>query len=294
MLSLMVSPPLEASRSPAEIARASGSNFLLSFAFLSPGRRRALLAVYAFCRVVDDAVDLAEDASQRSVAKEHLEFWENELQKAFDGCPGTPTGFALHRAAECFGLEQEPLQEVCQGVRMDLEPPRYETFEDLTLYMGRVASAVGITCLPIFGADKERSRPYAHALGLALQYTNILRDIAEDGDQGRIYLPRAELDRHGVDARWLGSSPPREMLAENGPVAGLLRAEIERANALFETAIALLPAQDRRSLKPARIMGRIYRDLLDKVEKLGPSSLILPKVRCPRWRKLYLALFSLS
>lgn len=294
MLARMVSPPLEASRSPAEIARASGSNFLLSFAFLSPGRRRALLAVYAFCRVVDDAVDLAEDASRQAQAREHLAFWEDELRKAFDNRPGTPTGFALHRAAEHFGLEQQPLQEVCDGVRMDLEPPCYETFDDLAFYMSRVASAVGITCLPIFGADKERSRPYAHALGIALQYTNILRDIAEDGDGGRVYLPRAELRRHGVDPAWLCSSPPPEALAKDGPLSRLLQAEMKRAHALFAEAARLLPTEDRRALKPARIMGRIYHDLLDKVERLGPTSLVHPRVRCPLWRKLYLALFSLS
>lgn len=294
MLFRMVAPPLAASSSPAEIARASGSNFLLSFAFLSPGRRRALLAVYAFCRVVDDAVDLVEDPSQAELAREHLEFWKDELEKAFEGRPGTPTGFALHRAAECFALEQAPLMEVCHGVGMDLEPPRYASFEDLELYMSRVASAVGITCLPIFGADKDRARPYAHALGLALQYTNILRDIAEDGDHGRVYLPRDELARHGVDPAWLCGSPLPEALAPDGPVARLLRAEIQRARGLYEKAAALLPAEDRRALKPARIMGRIYRDLLDKVEGLGPASLTSPRVRCPLWRKLYLALFSLS
>lgn len=177
---------------------------------------------------------------------------------------------------------------------MDLDPPRYETFEDLSLYMDRVASAVGITCLPIFGADKERSRPYAHALGLALQYTNILRDLAEDGDKGRVYLPQTELDKHGVDPSWLCSSPPPEALGPEGPVAHLLRAETQRARLLFEEAWQRLPSPDRRALKPARIMGRIYRDLLDQVEKLGPDTLVQPRVRCPLWRKIYLALFSLS
>ncbi|MEZ5989089.1 MAG: squalene/phytoene synthase family protein [Planctomycetota bacterium] len=287
----MSSLPLAAQRSPAEIAKASGSNFLVAFAFLSPGRRRALLAVYAFCRVVDDAVDRAGPGADD--AEDLLGFWERELEAAFAGEPRTPLGYALHQAARRFELDPEPLRELCRGVRMDLAPPAYETFDDLVTYMRRVASAVGVACLPVFGADRHRARPYAEELGVALQYVNILRDLREDGDQGRCYLPRAELRRHGVEPAWLRSSPPVEALAPDGPVAALLLAETGRAARLFERAEALLPAADRRALKPARLMGRIYRDLLARVTGLGPEVLLRPRVRCPRWRKLALALFGI-
>ncbi len=289
----MSAAPLAAQQSPIEIARASGSNFLLAFAFLSPGRRRGLLAVYAFCRVVDDAVDLCAEDGDRDKANRHLEFWEHELDAAFDGSPSTPLGYALHRAAGRFAIDKDALADVCRGVRMDLEPRRYETFDDLALYMSRVASAVGIACLPIFGADPARSRPYAEKLGLALQYANILRDIAEDGDLGRCYLPMASLQAHAVDPAWLCSSPPPEVLAPGSTLASMLTEEHTRCRELFQIAHAALPSEDRRALRPARIMGSIYSDLRRRVERLGPGVLTAERVRVPLWRKSYLALFGI-
>ncbi|MFQ5504030.1 MAG: squalene/phytoene synthase family protein [Planctomycetota bacterium] len=290
----MTALPLAAQQSPLQVARASGSNFLLSFLFLSPGRRRALLAVYAFCRVVDDAVDkLVESDSARRKAAEHLSFWEAELEAAFDGRPRTPIGFALHRAAQRFALEKEPLAEVCRGVRMDFQAPSYASFEDLEIYMSRVASAVGIACLPVFGADRERSRPYAEVLGKALQYTNILRDLAEDADRGRCYLPSERLRAHEVRPEWLRRDAPEEALEPGGAVARLLRGEHERAEELYVRARELLPSADRRALRPARIMGSIYHDLLQRVSRLGPRILHVPRVRVPVHRKVYLACFGL-
>lgn len=296
----MSAPPLAAARSPAEIARTSGSSFLTSFLFLSPGRRRALLAVYAFCRVVDDAVDLAHarasssDAeSYRDEARRQLEFWQSELDAAFAGQPSTPTGFALHRAADRFDLEHEPLAEVCAGCAMDIEPRDYDDFAALETYMRRVASAVGIACLPIFGADRVRARPYAEKLGIALQYTNILRDIAEDGSEGRCYIPRDIRERYGVARDLLRTDPPSDALAADGPVARMLAAEHEHARSLYDEADAVLPAADRRALRPARIMGKIYGDLRGRVEKLGPRVLVAPRCRVPLARKLYLATFGL-
>ncbi len=295
----MTSPPLAAARSPAEIARASGSNFLTSFVFLSPGRRRALLAVYAFCRVVDDAVDAVDEtgpptAQKRSEARRQLEFWRGELDAAFAGQPTTPTGFALHRAAERFDLDAQPLHDVCDGCEMDLETRTYASFRDLEGYMQRVASAVGIACLPIFGADRERSRDYAEKLGSALQYTNILRDLAEDGARGRCYLPLDVLDAHGVDRAWLSPTVPREQLGEHGSIARLLKAEHARAAALFDEAQRALPSRDKRALRPARIMGSIYAELRERVERMGPSVLVSPRCRVPLARKLYLATIGLS
>ncbi|MDP6424406.1 MAG: squalene/phytoene synthase family protein [Planctomycetota bacterium] len=281
--------PVAAKRSPLEIARAAGSNFLISFAFLSPGRRRALLAVYGFCRVVDDAVDLGD----RDQANEHLVFWENELEAAFAATPQTPLGYALHRAAAQFGLDREPFDEVCAGVRMDLADRTYATFAELESYMRRVASAVGVACLPVFGADRERSRGYAERLGIALQYTNILRDIGEDCDNGRCYLPLDALQEHNVDPSWLCSTPPGHAIADGGPIEKLLAAEHQRADRLYDEAAELLPQADRGALRPARIMGTIYRDLRRRVEARGAQSLVQPPVRVPLWRKVYLALFGI-
>ncbi|MCA8969356.1 MAG: squalene/phytoene synthase family protein [Planctomycetes bacterium] len=294
----MASPPLAAARSPAEIARASGSNFLTSFLFLSPGRRRALLAVYAFCRVVDDAVDaIDEDGAatdeRRVEARRQLDFWREELDAAFAGRPQTPTGFALHRAAERFDLDPAPLHDVCNGCEMDLEARSYVTFAALEVYMRRVASAVGIACLPIFGADPERSRAYADKLGIALQYTNILRDVAEDGARGRLYLPLDTLEAHGVDRSTLVPAPPPASLTPGGPIARMLVAEHQRAKSLYAEADAVLPDADRSALRPARIMANIYSDLQGRVEKLGPDVLTAPRCRVPLVRKLYLATFGL-
>lgn len=281
--------PVAAKQSPLAIARASGSNFLISFLFLSPGRRRALLAVYAFCRVVDDAVDLDDQAS----ADEHLGFWERELDAAFAGNPSTPLGYALSRAAERFTIDRSPLEDVCRGVRMDLARTAYETFDELALYMSRVASSVGLACLPIFGADPRRARTYAERLGIALQYTNILRDLVEDGARGRCYLPREVLAKHGVDRSWISDSPPPAALDPAGPLGRLLQDEHARCEQLFAEAEACLPAKDRRALRPARIMASIYQDLHRRVARLGTGVLVAPRARVPLWRKAYLATFGL-
>ncbi len=283
---------LAADQSPAQIAKASGSNFLVSFLFLSPGRRRGLLALYAFCRVVDDAVDL-EVTEGRKTAEEHLAFWEKELDRAFAGEPKTALGFALHRAGLRFGLDPDPLRELCLGVRMDLAPRPFAGFEELKVYMHRVASVVGIACLPIFGADPVVARPYAEALGLALQYTNILRDIREDAAAGRCYLPADRLRAFGLSPDDL-REPIAERLLQKGSSFDLfLTEEFSRARALYRMAGEALPTDQKKALKPARIMGRIYEALLDQVEKKGTRLLVEPKVRVPKWKKLWLALSTL-
>jgi phytoene synthase len=280
--------------SPLEIARASGSNFLVSFVFLSPGRRRGMLAVYAYCRVVDDVVDDAEleTAEGRAAAEAQLRFWEDELGAAFAGRPGTPLGYALHRAAMRFGIDEEPLRAVVDGVRSDMRPPCYESWDELRGYMSKVASAVGLACLPVFGAHKSRCHDYAVQLGHALQYTNILRDVAEDGAQGRCYVPRAALREHGLG--------PADLLAgaeldrgRDSPLARFYAAECARTRDLFSRVdglLAELPGADRRALRPARMMDRIYRELLDRVETLGAELPRRPRVRVSKLRKLGLAL----
>ncbi|PIE22917.1 MAG: hypothetical protein CSA62_10085 [Planctomycetota bacterium] len=293
----MSSAPLAARMSPLQIARASGSNFLVSFAFLSPGRRRGMLAVYAYCRVVDDVVDDAklESPEGRAAAEEQLRFWEEELASSFAGQPSTPLGYALHRASIRFGLDEEPLRAVVAGVRSDMTPPCYESFDDLCGYMSKVASAVGLACLPIFGADKDRCHDYAMQLGHALQYTNILRDVAEDGAQGRCYLPRAVLRQHGLEAKDLLADA--ELARDpDSPLARLYAAECARTRALFaevDSQLANLPNADRRALRPARMMDRIYRELLGRIEKLGAELPTSNRVRVSKLLKLRLALSTL-
>jgi phytoene synthase len=257
-----------------------------------------MLAVYAFCRVVDDVVDDADRESEegRAEADAQLRFWEDELAAAFAGRPGTPLGYALHRAAMRFGIDEAPLRAVCEGVRSDLRPPSYESFEDLRSYMSKVASAVGLACLPVFGADPRRCHDYAIELGHALQYTNILRDIVEDGGEGRCYLPRAELRRHGLEPADLMPNAPAELRAPGGPIESFLQAETARAEALFanvDTLLAPLPKSDRRALRPARMMGNIYRELLTHVQALAPELPVRPRVRVSKARKLRLALSTL-
>ncbi len=284
---------LAADQSPAQIARASGSNFLISFFFLSPGRRRGLLALYAFCRVVDDAVDLSATEG-KDIAEKHLAFWEEELDRVFLGRPKTPLGFALHRAGLRFGLDPEPLRELCLGVRMDLAPKPFADFEALKVYMHRVASTVGIACLPIFGADPLVAKPYAEALGLALQYTNILRDIREDIKEGRCYLPMDRMGFFGLSPEELREPVSEELLCEGSALDMFLIEEFQRARGLYRKAEQALPSSQKKNLRPARIMGKIYEALLDSVEKKGLRTLVEPKVRVPKWKKLWLALSTLK
>ena len=247
------------------------------------------MALYAFCRVVDDAVDLGATEGN-DTAEKHLAFWEEELDRAFSGTPKTPLGFALHRAGLRFGLDPKPLQELCLGVRMDLSPKPYDDFDALKVYMHRVASAVGIACLPIFGADPTAAKPYAEALGLALQYTNILRDIREDGLYGRCYLPMDRMQAHGLTVEDLKNPKKKDLLKKGSPFDAFLSEEFARARSLYRKAEAALPVNRTKGLKPARIMGRIYEALLDQVEMVGPRILVEPKVRVPKWKKLWLAL----
>jgi len=207
--------PAAAFLTPEQIARRSHSSFLVSFAFLPPARRRALTAIYAFCRVVDDAVD---EAQNPDVAREHLAFWRRELDAAFDGEPRTELGRALHRAISDFGVRREPLEEVMAGVAMDLEPPHFADLKELEGYCAKVASAVGRACLPVFGAEGETAERYADRLGNALQLTNILRDLRSDADEGRVYAPREWLAEADVDPDWLAGRGPDEVYRPDGPV----------------------------------------------------------------------------
>jgi phytoene synthase len=237
-------------------AAASGSSFYYSFLFLPEDRRRAITALYAFCREVDDAVD---DCSDAATARATLGWWRQELAAAFHGSPQHPVARALADVAPRYNLPEARLAEIIDGMQMDLDQNRYADFESLRLYCHRAAGVVGLLAAPIFGTTNPRTLDYAARLGLALQLTNIIRDVGEDARRGRVYLPQAELQRFGVTASSI-------LRAEYAPgFEDLMRFQIQRAQSAYEDALALLPREDRRAQRPGLIMAAIYRALLDEI-----------------------------
>ena len=274
-------------RTAQQIARNSRSSFTVSFAFLDKDRRRALTSVYAFCRVVDDAVD---DPANPADPEGELACWENELARAEDGDPETDVGREVQRAMRRFGVQRRHLQNVIDGVRMDLDSPRFEDFAELESYCFKVASSVGLACLPIFGARGAEAERYALHLGQALQHTNILRDLRGDAREGRVYVPRALLEELEIDPEWLRGEADAGHYSLVGPMAALTGALAARAHAHFERANACLDADMRRKVLPAEIMGAVYREVLRRLERLGGAVCTTRRVRLPKLRKLMIAL----
>ena len=263
----------------AQKAAASQSSFYYGFRFLGAEKRRAITALYAFCREVDDVVDECEDSA---VAAAKLDWWRGELAAVFAGRPQHPVGQALVSIVQRYGLAQELFEEIIDGMAMDLAQTRYPDFKSLQLYCYRVAGAVGLLAAEIFGATQKETRRYAHDLGIAFQLTNILRDVGEDARRGRIYLPQEELARHGVVAADLlrGHETPQFL--------ALLRAEINRAQGYYDQALAALPAADRRAQMPGLLMAGIYRTLLLEIERDG-GHVLRHRISLPGWRKLWIA-----
>src|SRR4029077_17010748 len=181
----------------SRLTRKSRSNFFYAFLCLPRPQREALYAVYAFCRIVDDAVDVGQDQAAK---RKELERWRAEIAQVFDGSPGHPAAQRLQEAVKLFPIPREALNEIIAGVEMDLDRSSYQTFDELYPYCYRVASAVGLCCIEIFGYADPRAREYAINLGIALQLTNILRDVEPDARAGRIYVPQEDLRRFGVTA----------------------------------------------------------------------------------------------
>jgi phytoene synthase len=283
-----VAPPGSDLR-PEEIAARSGSNFLTGFLCLDERRRAGMTAIYAFCRVADDAVD---DAPDTTTGRAHLQFWRDELAAAVAGNARTAVGRALQATMQHTGLAAAPLAALLDGVAMDLESRGIADEAELRLYCSRVASAVGLACLPVLGVRGDVAVAFADHLGQALQFTNILRDLRSDAVVGRTYVPRTWLAEFGVDAAWLlGNGPP----AAYGPAGGVTRL-CERlatmAEADFVAArqrLQALPRRDRRALVPARTMGAVYRALLRRLERRG-GRIDGGRVRVPRLQKVWLAL----
>ena len=258
------------------------TNFSFSFLALSPARRAAILAVWDFCRAVDDEVDEGEGRTQAQ-RREGLQRWRDEIAACFEGGqPRTAQGRALVPHVTAFRLPRLPFEQLVDGCEMDVAPARYATFCDLRGYCYRVASTVGLICIEIFGYQNPATRQYAEELGLALQLTNILRDVPDDLARGRLYIPLDELAAHGVaeDDLRRGHLTPA--------IASLLERQANRARERFTRADTLLPIEDARSLVAARIMGAIYRHLLERIVARD-YDVFSSRVRVPTWRKAWIA-----
>ncbi len=242
----------------AQKAAASGSSFYYAFLFLPAPRRAAITAFYAFCREVDDIVD---DTLDTGVAASKLAWWQTEVAQAFSGKPSHPVMRALMPLAADYAIEEAHLQKVIQGCQMDLEQTRYLDYPGLQRYCHLVAGIVGEVAANIFGRTQAQTTAYAHKLGQALQLTNILRDVGEDALRGRIYLPASELQQFEVKAQDIlqRSYSPR--------FTALMQFQAQRAQQLYDEALALLPSTDRRAQKPGLMMASIYRALLGEIER---------------------------
>jgi phytoene synthase len=238
-------------------AAQSGSSFYYSFLFLPPERRRAITALYAFCREVDDAVD---EPSDPSAARATLAWWRGEVAQLFAGNPQHPVTRALAPVIEPYGITQARLAEIMDGMEMDLNQSRYLNFAGLQLYCHRVAGVVGSLAAGIFGYRNAQTLEYAEKLGLAFQLTNIIRDVGEDARKSRIYLPMDELKEYGVTAADILSASHTESFVR------LMRFQAGRARRCYDEALALLPAEDRRAQRPGLMMAAIYRALLDEID----------------------------
>ena len=248
------------------LARRSSSNFKFAFFFLSPAQREALGHVYAFCRVVDDIVDeRAPGAAGVAEAREALDRWRREIARIYDDpaeggtAPESELGRSLAAARRTFDLPRFAFEEIVAGVEMDLDRSIYDTYDDLRLYCYRVASCVGFLALAIFGDQGEAARRYGEHLGLALQYTNILRDVGEDALRGRVYLPAEHLARFG-----LSSADVLRRRYDDRFVAAA-RAFADRAEREYAAAWSHLPGANRRALVAAEVMGRTYHRILDEL-----------------------------
>jgi 15-cis-phytoene synthase len=260
-------------------AASSGSSFYYAFRFLSPERRRAITALYAFGREVDDVVD---ECREPSVAHAKLEWWREEIGRLFQGEARHPITLALAPHVAAFDLSREYFEEIIDGMEMDLDYDAYPDFTSLSLYCYRVASVVGLLSASIFGFSDRRTLKYAHDLGMALQLTNILRDVHEDALRGRVYIPLDELERFGVAPEDFRGNVTRDAHRD------LFAFQVARAREYYAKAEAHLPEQDRAAQRPGLIMAAIYRALLDEIERDG-FRVLEHRVRLTPLRKLWIA-----
>ncbi|GMU72336.1 MAG: presqualene diphosphate synthase HpnD [Burkholderiales bacterium] len=263
----------------ASKAARSGSSFYYSFRLLPEDRRRAITALYAYCREVDDVVDEVHDPV---VARAKLAWWRLEVASIFGGTPAHPVAQALVPVVRKHGLVRDQLEAVIDGMTMDLDQVRYADFADLERYCHRVAGVVGLMSAEIFGYEDAATRGFARDLGIAFQLTNIVRDVGEDARRGRIYLPTDELARFGVSASAIQAARMEPGFVE------LMRFQIARARSWYDRAMGQLAARDRKSQRPSLAMAAIYRTLLDEIERDG-CRVLDRRIALTPLRKLWIA-----
>ena len=251
------------------LTKASRSNFSYAFLFLPKPKRDALYGVYAFCRVTDDLVDEASTAGAGPALSaplpgatpiDRLKAWREELDACYRGQATHPVTQRLSEILRTFRIPRRCFEELLNGAEMDLIKNRYATFAELQQYCYRVAGVVGLMCIEIFGYSQPATRLYAEHLGTAFQLTNILRDLATDGERGRIYLPQEDLERFGY--------PEADLLGRRRTPAfsELMRFEVGRARQFYAAARETLPPEDRGTMLAAEVMGAIYARILDRIE----------------------------
>jgi len=260
-------------------AAASGSSFYYSFLFLPAERRRAITALYAFCREVDDVADEVKDVG---VARTKLAWWRTEVANLFAGHPQHPVTKALQPFVQPYGLDAARMNEIIDGMEMDLVYHRYPDFDSLKLYCHRAAGVVGQLSASIFGYTRAQTLEYAEALGLAFQLTNIIRDVGEDARRGRIYIPQDELARFGVSSE--------DIVARRGGEAfqRLMAYQFERAQTYYDLAYSKLAPEDHASQRAGLIMAAIYRTLLAEIER-DRFDVLDKRIALTPLRKLWIA-----
>lgn len=268
----------------SRLTRQSRSNFYYGFLALPRPRREALYAVYAFCRTVDDIADLPGEGGVEA-QRAALVGWRRDVARCFESgaAPAHPIAQRLAEAVRAYAIPREALEAIIAGVEMDLDGLTYETAEDLYPYCYRVASAVGLCAIEIFGYGDPRARDYAVNLGMALQLTNIMRDVGADARAGRVYLPQADLRACGVTAEDLRSG------RYPAGFVPLMARQAERARGFYRAARAAFPLVDARSLVAAEIMGQIYAALLGEIERRH-FCVLGERIVVPAHRKIAIAL----
>ena len=263
-------------------AAESHSSFLSGFRFLSVEKRNAITVLYAFCRELDDVVDGCTDPN---VAQITLNWWRSDLEKVFNNeMPEHPVHQALKDIRASFDLPKNEFEALIDGMQMDLEQARYGSFDELKLYCHRVAGVVGRLIARILGFSNPQTLEYADKMGLALQLTNIIRDVGEDARQGRIYLPIEEMQKFDVPANVIMQCKPTDNFAK------LMQFQVDRARETYREAMLLLPAADKKSQKVGLIMVAIYYALLNEIDRDGAQNVLTYKIAIPSPRKKRIAL----
>jgi phytoene synthase len=268
-----------------DLSRTIQSNFFYSFLFLPQEKREAIMDVYGVCRAIDDAVDAEQPFNGQTTYDPAVELkaWRTEIDACFEGRPTRTETRRLRRTLDRFPIPRQYFIELIDGCEMDLDAPRYETFEDLYKYCYRVAGVTGLMCIEIFTYHSPHARDYAVELGIALQLTNILRDLKEDAERGRVYLPQEDLRRFRYSEEELYEG------VINDNFRDLMRFECERAREYYRRAAELLPEQDRPTMVAAMTMGKIYYRLLQRIESVD-YDVFNRQIRLHRPERFFIAL----